>query len=240
MTFYKTIVCLANSRKEGGRCVAGKEIVNNQISQNWIRPVSRSQMGELSAKNTILHNGKLPKWLSSLIMLFKTRKPQPKMLDIISVPVIQHKPHAYQSENYLIDDKQRWIKQQTLPATQLPQLCDSVPSLWINGYHSSNGVNDRIPLEIATKSINTSLLLIKPENLSILVKKELNRTKIRAEFDFNRQQYRLIVTEPKVESIYRFKAGGKYPITEEVYLCISLGEPFEGYSYKLVAAVINA
>jgi len=54
MTFYKTIVCLATSRKRGKRCVAGKEIVNNQLTHNWIRPVSRQETGELSETNMIL------------------------------------------------------------------------------------------------------------------------------------------------------------------------------------------
>ncbi|RKZ74928.1 MAG: hypothetical protein DRR19_29710 [Candidatus Parabeggiatoa sp. nov. 1] len=239
MTFYKTIVCLANSRKEGGCCIAGKEIVNNQSTHNWIRPVSNSETGGLSKKAIILYSGKLPKWLSFIITLFMKRKPQPRVLDVITIPLVQHQPHAYQSENYLIDTRQRWVKQQAMLATQLSPLCDSVSSLWINGYHSSNGFNDRIPLEIVKSQINTSLLLIKPNNVYILVEREFRKVKIRAEFSFNHQQYRLAITDPKVEYTYRIKSEGEYPIQNNVYFCISLGEPFNGYCYKLVAAIIN-
>jgi hypothetical protein len=239
MTHYKTVVCLANSRKEGGSCVAGKEMIDNQISQNWIRPVSHSPLGELSKKSTILYNGNLPKWLSILILLFKKRKPQPKLLDIISIPVLQHQTHTHQSENYLIDHRKHWLKQGTLSTTQISQLCDTVSTLWINGYHSWNGFNDRIPICLVTNHINTSLLLIKPDTLSILVEKDVHQIRIRANFEFNHQQYRLAITDPKVESRYRFLGEGEYTITEEVYLCISLGEPFEDYCYKLVAAIIN-
>jgi hypothetical protein len=238
MTAYKTIICLANSRKEGGCCVAGKEIVNEQITSNWIRPVSHSPLGELSRKTIILYSNRFPKWLFSFLLWFKKSKPQPQLLDIIRIPLLQHQSHRYQSENFLIDHRAPWIKQGTISTTQLSQLVDTVPMLWINGYHSWNGLNDRIPIAFVESRINTSLLLIKAENLVILVDQELRKIKIRAEFYFNEQQYRLAVTEPKIESLYRFKAAGKYPITEDHYLCISLGEPFEGYCYKLIAAIL--
>ena len=47
MIGYKTIICLANSRKKGGYCIAGKEIVNHQVTPKWIRPVSDTESGEL-------------------------------------------------------------------------------------------------------------------------------------------------------------------------------------------------
>jgi len=219
--------------------VAGKEMIDNQISQNWIRPVSSSPFGKLSKQSTILYNGNMPKWLSFLIQLFKKRKRYPNLLDIISIPIIQHQTHTYQSENYIIDHRKRWLKQGTLSTMQISQLCDTVSTLWINGYHSWNGFNDRLPIDLVEGHINTSLLLIKPDTLSIWVKKEVHHVKIRANFYFNHQQYRFVVTDPKIESLYRFKGEGEYPITKDIYLCISLGEPFEGYCYKLVAAIIN-
>jgi hypothetical protein len=122
MSFYKTIVCLANSRKHGKRCVAGKEIVNNQLTHHWIRPVSRHESGSLSEVNTMLEKGK-----------------GPQLLDVITIPLLQHQTHDYQTENYLIDKHQRWVKKPALPMTFLPHLCDSVESIWINGYHSARG-----------------------------------------------------------------------------------------------------
>ena len=41
---------------------------------------------------------------------------------------------------------------------------DRPDALWINGYHSYNGRNDRIP-EDRTSGLSGSLLLIKPTNL---------------------------------------------------------------------------
>ncbi len=48
-------------------------------------------------------------------------------------------------------------------------------------------VNDRMPLEITNKSVHNSLLLIKPERLSISIEKAFSQVKIRTDFDFNRQ-----------------------------------------------------
>jgi hypothetical protein len=35
----KRIVCLANSRKMSGRCLAGRELING-LPGGWVRPVS--------------------------------------------------------------------------------------------------------------------------------------------------------------------------------------------------------
>ncbi|MBN1105396.1 MAG: DNA helicase RecQ [Deltaproteobacteria bacterium] len=45
----REIVCLANSRKFSGRCIAGKEIISGRIGQ-WVRPVGHNETGALSAK----------------------------------------------------------------------------------------------------------------------------------------------------------------------------------------------
>ena len=43
----KRIVCLANSRKLGGRCIAGKELLADGVSGSWIRPVSHREFEEV-------------------------------------------------------------------------------------------------------------------------------------------------------------------------------------------------
>jgi hypothetical protein len=60
--YTKTIICLANSRKRSGRCVAGKEIVAGKIG-GWIRPISARPAGELSEGERRLDNGQEPKLL---------------------------------------------------------------------------------------------------------------------------------------------------------------------------------
>ena len=43
----KRIVCLANSRKLNGRCLAGKEFGGKGVG-TWIRPVGAREHGEVS------------------------------------------------------------------------------------------------------------------------------------------------------------------------------------------------
>ena len=52
------------------------------------------------------------------------------------------------------------------------------------------------------------------------------------------EQYRLRVTDPVYERQYLQQPDGYYPVGE-CFLTISLGEPFQGYSYKLIAAIIK-
>lgn len=83
--YTKTIICLANSRKINGRCVAGKEIAGGKIGA-WIRPVSSQPAGELSEKDRCYENCH-----------------DPKLLDVIRIPMIKAQPHGCQTENHLID-----------------------------------------------------------------------------------------------------------------------------------------
>ena len=119
-------------------------------------------------------------------------------------------------------------------------MVDDVPHLWINGHHSQHGLHDRIPLKMAEEEVTSSLLLLKPENLCITVDEGPNSLKkIRSKFIFNGVKYWLSVTDPEIETTYYNKDFGEYPIAEEnVYICVSIGEPYEGYCYKLVAGVI--
>lgn len=215
------IVCLANSRKYSARCIAGKELVDGRIGA-WIRPVSGEATGELSQNEIMLPDGKMP-----------------KLLDIITVPLKEAAPHTYQSENHLIREG-RWISSGRWEMARAGELCDEVDALWINGYHSQAGLNDRIPLELAEKSLSSSLLFIRPQGLTLTVEqgsKGLN--KVRAGFTFKGETYRLIVTDPLIEADYLPKSLGDYPVDcPQAYMTVSISEPFEGFCYKLAAAII--
>ena len=164
----------------------------------------------------------------------------PKPLDIISVPLTRCSPHSYQSENHIIGEGQ-WFKHGELPPLGLADLCDHVQYLWINGYHSHSRLNDRIPLNIAEETVSSSLLLVKPDNLGIVVDEGQHLLKkIRSKFRVNGVRYLLPVTDTLIEENYFTKDLGEYTIKEKhVYLVVSLGEPYEGYCYKLVAGIIG-
>jgi hypothetical protein len=222
MTFYKTIICLANSRKLGGRCIAGKELDGNKLG-DWIRPVSAREHGELLLSDIRYKGGS-----------------SPRLLDITTIPLLNHAPQSYQKENYVIDDSKDWVKNGELKSSLLRRLLDNVKVLWVNGFHSYSGINDRIPQTQAEEELNTSLVLIEPQNISLIVQNELGRKKVRAYFKFNEENYLLAVTDFTAESVYRKKDYGEYPINDDnIYLCVSIGEPYNDFCYKLVAALIN-
>jgi len=221
----KKIVCLANSRKHSGRCVAGKEVLTDGFGK-WIRPVSARPSAEVSEEERRYENGVLP-----------------KVLDIIRIPIIAATPQLYQSENYVIDAEHYWVKDGELSWREVRQLVDEPVPLWINGDSTYYGINDRVKITLAAKLAN-SLLLIEPEDLTIKVVTEgadfgNPKRRVRAEFRHLGTWYSLIVTDPVAERTLLAKPNAEYT-PKDTFLCISLGETHsDGCCYKLVATVIN-
>ena len=219
MSYEKKIICLANSKKMSGRCIAGKEMVNGQYGQ-WIRPVSDRKEGEISEEEQMFADGSYP-----------------QILDIISINLLKPLVHKYQTENHLIDNKVHWEKQDTEIWDNLEQIKDEPAKLWINGHSSPNGENDRIPEDEASK-LKTSLFLIYVQSMKIHVYTDFYKRKMRASFTYNKHKYNFSITDPKVESYFFKKQDGKYQMNN-LYLCISISEPFKDYCYKLVASMVT-
>lgn len=220
----KTIVCLANSRKHSGRCIAGKELLPTGYGQ-WIRPVSIRPTGEISEEDRRYKDGGTP-----------------KILDIISIRMIAATPLLYQSENYTIDAAFYWEKSGSCAWSDVAQMLDQPPSLWTNGDSSYSGINDRLRVEVAAK-LQNSLTIIEPKNLVIRVSAEgaafgNPKRKVRAYFYNNKVHYALSVTDPVAETAFLAKSDDSYEVSN-TYLSVSLGEVYEGSCYKLVAAMIS-
>ena len=64
------------------------------------------------------------------------------------------------------------------------------------------------------------------------------KRRVQAIFQFNSSDYALWVTDPNIARRYLKKDNGFYDLAES-YLTISLSEPYEGYVYKLVAAILE-
>ena len=224
--YTKQIVCLANSRKPpDGRCIAGREI-NDSGFGGWIRAVSARPTHELLPQERCYRNGK-----------------DPCVLDIVSISMKIPQPHRYQQENHLIDDRYRWLERGRVNWQAL-QAAVETPSgpLWLNGYSSYHGQNDRVP-ESEAEKLTRSLYLIRPEQLLLSVASEgdvlgpLHR-RVRARFSLCGHSYILVVTDPKVEADLIPKEDGLFTV-KEALLCISLGEIYHGFAYKLAATVIT-
>jgi hypothetical protein len=220
----KRIICLANSRKYLGRCVAGKEVLTDGLG-SWIRPVSARHSGEVSEEERRYENGR-----------------DPSVYDIIDIPLLKARPHLYQSENHLIDADKYWKKTGTISWEELKDLVDPSAPLWVNDDSSYNGINDRVSMEVASH-LDHSLVLIDPQNLTIQVQLEGEgfphpKRKVRADFTHHGAHYRLAVTDPVAERAFLARPNGVYPL-HDAYLCISLGEEYQGSCYKLVATILS-
>jgi len=206
MSYTKTIVCLANSRRPGGWCVAGKEVLGGGRFGEWIRPVNTQNDDAISAGEMKLDDGK-----------------RPRLLDVITVPLIEHVPKPHQPENHQIDSSRPWTKRDVLGKHELPALVDEAYDIW---RIRKNCKNDRVWASCINE-VNESLLLIRPESLTI----NTSGWKVRANFRYHGEKYDMSVTDTDVEAGHA-KSGA--------YLCVSLaGQPWEGSYFKIVAAIIG-
>jgi hypothetical protein len=224
MAITKRLVCLANSRKLLHRCVAGKEVAGGK-PVGWIRPVSAREHEEVSEYERQYEDGS-----------------DPRVLDIMDVPLLEHRPKTYQQENWLLDPDHYWRKTGSADWGDLSGFADPGGPLWINGYSTYNGRNDTIPLASA-ETLTTSLRLLHIDSLRLSVFKPGEafgnpKRRVQGRFQHAGVEYRLWVTDPRYERVFLAKPDGEYSIGE-CYLTVSLGEPYNDACYKLIAAIIE-
>ena len=225
MSAVKRIVCLANSRKLSGRCVAGRELAGEKAAGPWIRPVSARLSQEVSEHERQYEDGS-----------------DPRVLDIVSVPVLARKPDEWQTENWTLDAERCWKKLGSFSWFDLPRLLDPPEPLWIDGHSTYSGANDKVPLDLLD-SVSSSLRLVHLEGLRLCVFAPgeafgNSKRRVQARFSHAGSEYRIWVTDPVYERKYLSKLDGKYQIGE-CYLTVSLGETYGRACYKLAAAVIE-
>jgi hypothetical protein len=221
-TRTKKIICLANSRKLKGRCIAGIEF-SDALDPVWIRPVTTSPTGEIP----------------EIACAYSLGQPI-NVLDVLEVRLVESRAKGYQQENWLIDQVRPWTHIGRAVPADIEKAISMQPTLWTNGSSSKGGVNDRID-EAAIGNINSSLQLVKVDQLYLEVKAPYEGAgppDLRASFVYKQNHYNLKVTDPRYEASYRSKSVGTYAI-RTAYLTISLAEPYKGFVYKLVAAIID-
>ncbi len=221
----KRIVCLANSRKEGGRCLAGKEVLAEGRPGAWVRPVSERADEAVSEIERQYADGG-----------------EPRLGDVIDVPLRAPRPKGYQRENWLLDPARRWRKARRLAPRELAHLADSPAPLWVNGHHTHHGRNDRVPLDRALK-LESSLRFIAVDalELAVIAPRAAQgdfRRRLKGRFRHAGDEYRLWATDPVYEERYLNRPNDRYELGP-CLLTVSLGEPYQGYAYKLVAAIIE-
>lgn len=171
----------------------------------------------------------------------------PKLLDVIDVPLLHAAPHACQVENWLLDPGYYWRRVRRASWAELLRLIDAPATRWANDHSTYHGLFDEIPQAIADR-LPSSLYLIRVDQMSLHVFAPSEafgnpKRRVQAHFAHRTLPYRLWVTDPVIERSYLAQADGYYPLGE-CCLTISLGEPFQkndgvAYRYKLVAAVVQ-
>lgn len=219
----KTILILANSRKLSGRCIAGIEIRRGR-GGDWIRPVSAREHGEVSEYERQYKDGS-----------------DPKVLDVVRIPVLEHAPNFHQIENWVLDPNYYWERVTTASLRELDGLTDH-SDLWIcDAPDTRYGLNDRVGEDTA-KTLEDSLRLIYVEDLQYRVFAPgadfgNSTRRILGTFTHGHTEYRIFVTDPVVERELLARNDEFYDVGS-AYLTVSLAEPHEGYCYKVIAAVM--
>jgi len=232
----KTICVLANSIKFSGRCIAGMELrvegSDLRLTQNWVRPISLRDGGEVNQIESALPN--------------KPNTNQPAILDVIDVPVQRPANVAGQPEDWLIDPSKRWAFRNVIPSNQLENLVQTPTNLWLED-HSRR---DRVSPEYLRANSLPSLYLIDAEDFTIEITEAQDfnsgqmKKKRRSKFQYNGTPYDLALTDPLMQKKYfptfpNLNTGIITPGPPHgCRLCISLAPVLNGYHYKLVAAVI--
>lgn len=238
-----TFICLANSRKLNGRCVAGLRTDGG----GWIRPVSLESSGTLGPQHYTLDNGN-----------------EAALLDVIKVAVSSPCPQLHQPENWdlgrgwwrFLDrflGAPRWKLIDKVEPSKGEQLLS--PFL-VGGPNLLGNASDRVRYtEFTHQPAPASLALIEPSGVSWRITQSIRgRRQTRVVFQLDGRPYNLSVTDPKWEQrlshltygLHRREVAGIAP-RDRVLFTVSLGEPFKGSSaspedegdcFKLVAAVI--
>lgn len=224
MPTTKTIVCLANSFRPGGNCVAGIEYDNGQFG-HWIRPVSHRGDHAISDLEATCSNG--------------TRS---KVLDVLEIQLDGHRPMGHQSENWLITQGARWEKVDELNANRLVDAVQNPPAqLWNSIQSTREGQGDLVG-GFFVHSTTDSLRLIQPELATIDVcdnEYNADRKNIWISFQWANRQYRLKLTDPVYFAAFENGGHRRYQM-ERPLLCVSLAEVWaeRGTASKLVAGLI--
>ena len=210
------MLCLANSRKEGDRCVAGL-----RSDGTWIRPVSTPQGGALT---------------NTQLMLAEVGRPV-EPLDVVVVPVEGPVPFSYQPENWLIAERP-WRHLRTVEVPDVWELFElaeySEPALFGTPYDALN------QLEIPEDGIEDSLALLRVQHPTFYYRERWGRDpQLRASFDYAGVEYDLSVT-------FEHELGkdeDSRQSTSNWWLTVSLGDEFfkDGcfWHYKLIAGALR-
>jgi hypothetical protein len=221
----KTIVCLANSFRPGGSCVAGIEYYNGKFG-NWVRPISKRLNQAINNAEKSYENGT-----------------QLAMLDVVRISFDSHTPKNHQTENWVISSNMPWKKLGTISKTQLgAAVAPPNHKLWGPTRNTNAGLNDEL-IGSDASATKTSLILIQPDSacVEVIFNPYSTKNDVWVSFLWANLKHKLKLTDPVqfnkfIENSIKTK---KFTLSLPI-LCISMAEVWEdrGTASLLVAGLI--
>jgi hypothetical protein len=218
------MVCLANSRKLGERCVAGVRTDGG----GWVRPVATPSGGALPLDRTTTDRGH-----------------PVGLLEVVEIDVEGPVPLLRQPENWLVR-AERWRYVGDIEAACVGGLVPATPG---DGRLLLGSTGDRVAApELLERPIPRSLDSIHVCDVRwVRTRNHHGNRQIRARFRWEGQPYDLVVTDPVCEARFESLQDGEYSGStigmdsdDGFLLTISLSEPLgSGYCFKLVAGVVR-
>ena len=213
-------ICLANSLKRGGRCIAGVEVTldderhwsvvrKRDGSPNWIRPIDKTtEFGEIMIGEA-----------QTIPLLSVVR-----LTDVVPIPQQAHQEDVHYS-------MMSTIGRVSASASVLMQFVDDTHPVVFYG-------TDRA-IDISTyASADHSLMFVHADTAEIASEIKEDKTRYRMLLGYNGVAYDLSVTDPDyIDALNSGRACAG--IQSDVYVTLSLGLVYEERHHKLVAAVVS-
>lgn len=238
MVRKKFLLVLANSQKKGDRCVAGKILTPNENGTcdvgRWVRPVHPGQSeGAIPLEMTMVDH----QWLAPL--------------DVIEIGLAKPMGDPDHPEDWQIDPNTPWRKAAVVSKAYMPQLCDDPEDLW--GIDSA--FSRRVPSGYVPTMTTPSTLRLMTPSAPCVVKGFMEdrkdgrgpRLRVRLEIPhndtihtFDVKDLAFIVRYGIKEHVFQYgQFQLRYPEPAKVAFCLSLTPPFNGFQYKIAAAIIE-
>ena len=217
----KYFICLANSYKHGGRCVAGVEVLwdgekstvvrEDNGAARWIRPICRET-----------HTGEIPNHEAQLICVF----------DVVKLEGVEPCPCAAQSENVYYEKLTYAGKHYEASPELLKRFMDE------NHRHVFFNYGKAITPDTYNEGTH-SILMIQTDRSEVYADTEYSDTpRYRLRFTYHEHEYDFPITDPVYLndlSCGRRQTGLK----GRLFVTCSLGLEYEGWHYKLAATVFE-
>lgn len=215
----KLMLCLANSYKCRGRCIAGIELTKDadnhyQVVRHpdgrpkWIRPVSHTAGGEISSQEAA----------------------NISIMSVVSLRAVEEASMYAHSEN--VHYSQMLLQTRLSPTEKNLDVCVDKTHFNIFGNRGRAVIPDDF------KSGDYSLMLIKTVDAEIYIDTRFAKCKERIRFVFHGHEYDFPITDP----IYLDKLAKDASLNRKydlLYLVVSLGIEHDGWHSKLVTTIIE-